>query len=54
MMTRNIKNLCLLIGFITTLICVSTTPYMIKWYLALFIMYLVALWLSEEQHNDEP
>ena len=53
MITRNIKNVCLLIGFITTLSCTSATPQMVKWYLGLFVIYLVGLWLSEEQH-DEP
>lgn len=53
MITRNIKNICATISFMFTLNCVSTIPYMIKWYFALWVVYLVSLWLSEEQH-DEP
>lgn len=53
MITRDIKNICATIAFMFTLNCVSATPHIIKWYFALWVVYLVSLWLSEEQH-DEP
>lgn len=52
MITRNIKNICATISFMFTLNCVSCTPHMIKWYFALWVVYLVSLWLSEEQHDE--
>lgn len=47
---QKIKNILALIGYVTTLICISTTPHMVKWYLSMYVIYLVAIWLG---HQDE-
>lgn len=49
---RKIKNVIALVGYVTTVICISTTPQMVKWYLSMYVIYLVAIWLGhEEEHN---
>lgn len=49
---RKIKNVLALVGYVTTVICISTTPQMVKWYLSMYVIYLVAIWLGhEEEHN---
>lgn len=53
MITRNIKNVLGCIGLVSTVICTSATPHMVKYYLTFYIIFLISLWLSEEQH-DEP
>lgn len=47
---RKIKNVLALIGYVTTILCISATPQMVKWYLSMYVIYLVAIWLG---HNDE-
>lgn len=54
MITRNIKNVLDCIGLVSIAICTSATPHMVKYYLTFYIIFLISLWLSEEQHNDEP
>lgn len=49
MSVRKIKNILALIGYITTLICISTTPQLVKWYLSMYVIYLVAIWLGHEE-----
>lgn len=51
MTTHDIKNILAAIGFVATVLCISTTPYMIRWYLGLYVVYLVALWLGDEDHE---
>lgn len=45
---RNVKNIMDTIALVATLICVSATPHMIKWYMVLYIIYLISIWLSDE------
>ena len=52
MQIRKVKNICALLAYVATIIGVSTTPYMIRWYLALFVIYLVALWLGHEDDHE--
>lgn len=47
---RKIKNVLALIGYVTTIICISATPQMCRWYLSMYVIYLVAIWLG---HNEE-
>lgn len=47
---RKIKNVLALIGYVTTIICISATPQMARWYLSMYVIYLVAIWLG---HNEE-
>ena len=51
MNTKNLKNTLAMIGYVTTLICISTTPYMVKWYLAMYVIYLVAVWLGHDKED---
>lgn len=48
---RKIKNVLALIGYVTTILCISTTPQMCRWYLAMYVIYLVAIWLGHEEHK---
>ena len=50
---RKLKNVMALIGYVATLICISATPYMVRWYMSMYVIYLVAIWLghSEEEHK---
>lgn len=50
MTIRKVKNIMALIGYVATLICISATPQMVKWYMGMYVIYLVAIWLG---HNDE-
>lgn len=49
---RNVKNIMDTIAFVATLICVSATPHMIKWYLALYVIFLVSIWLTDEKDHE--
>lgn len=49
MKRSDLKNMLATVGFITTMLCTSTTPHMVRWYTILYVIYLVALWLG----NDE-
>lgn len=50
--TRKLKNILALIGYIMTILCISTTPYMVRWYMSMYVIYLVAIWLGHnEDHN---
>lgn len=50
MNTKNLKNILAMIGYTSTILCVSTTPHMVKWYIGLYVIYLIAVWLG---HEDE-
>lgn len=45
---RNVKNILDTVGFVATLICLSATPQMVKWYFGLYVVYLISIWLSDE------
>lgn len=49
---RKIKNILALIGYIATITCISTTPQMVKWYMSMYVIYLVAIWLGSP-HDEE-
>ena len=48
MTTKNLKNLLAAIGYVATLLCISATPQMVKWYMIMYVMYLVAVWMGHD------
>lgn len=50
-MNHHIKNLCALIGYIGTIICITSQPQLVKWMLSAYIIYLVAIWISDEDND---
>lgn len=50
--TKDIKNVLATIGYIVTTIGISATPQMVKWYLSLYVIYLVAIWLHDESDHE--
>lgn len=48
---QKIKNVLALIGYIATLICISAVPHMVKWFLSMYVIYLVAIWLGHEEQK---
>lgn len=50
--TRKLKNILALIGYITTIICISTTPQMVRWYMSMYVIYLVAIWLGHTEDHE--
>lgn len=53
MSTRNLKNILAMLGYIVTCVCISSTPYMVRWYLALYVIYLIAVWLGHDSEDHE-
>lgn len=49
MTTRDIKNILVLCGHVATVIGICITPYMVKWFLTLYVIALVAIWLHDEK-----
>lgn len=45
---HNIKNICALIAFVSTIICLTIVPHMVKWLLAFYVINLIAIWLGDE------
>ena len=50
-MIHNIKNVCLTIGGVATLISISATPHMVKWLLSTYIIFGIALWLGDDNKD---
>ena len=50
--TRKLKNILALIGYITTIIYISTTPQMVRWYMSMYVIYLVAIWLGHTEEHE--
>lgn len=50
---RIIKNTVALIAYLMTVNCIATTPFMVKWYLSMYIIFLVALWLGHDPEDHE-
>ena len=50
---RKLKNVMALIGYITTIICMSATPQMVRWYMSMYVIYLVAIWLGHTEDHDQ-
>ena len=53
MSTRNLKNILAVIGYISTILCVSATPQMVKWYIALYVIYSIVIWLGHDPEGHE-
>ena len=53
MTTKNVKNILYCIGFITTIICISAVPYMCKWLLGAYIVYLFSIWLGDDKDHEQ-
>ena len=51
--TRKLKNVLALIGYLMTIICISATPYMVRWYMSMYVIYLVAIWLGHSEDHDQ-
>nr|DAH45203.1 MAG TPA: hypothetical protein [Caudoviricetes sp.] len=51
MTTKNLKNVLDCIGFIATIICISAVPYMCKWLLGVYIVYLFSIWLGNDEDS---
>lgn len=45
---HNMKNLCALLAFVSTVIGVCVQPQLVKWLLAFYIIELIAIWLGDE------
>lgn len=52
MTTKNLKNVLALTGFMITSICMSAVPYMVKWFMALYVIYLISIWLDSNEDHD--
>lgn len=50
MRIRIVKNILTFLGFVFTSYCIVALPYMVKWLLSMYVIYLVAIWLG----HDEP
>ena len=50
---RKIKNVLALIGYVTTLICISAVPHLVKWFISMYVIYLVAIWLGHENEEQK-
>lgn len=51
--TRKLKNILALIGYIMTIVCISATPQMVRWYMSMYVIYLVAIWLGHTEDHDQ-
>lgn len=51
--TRKLKNILALIGYLMTIICISATPQMVRWYMSMYVIYLVAIWLGHTEDHDQ-
>lgn len=51
MTIKNLKNVLAFTGFAITMICVSTVPYMVKWFIGLYVLYLVSIWLGDDEEH---
>lgn len=51
--TKKLKNILALIGYGATLMCISATPQMVRWYMSMYVIYLVAIWLGYETKDHE-
>lgn len=45
---HNLKNICVTIAFVSTIIALCITPHMVKWLLAFYVIQLIAIWLGDE------
>lgn len=50
---RKLKNVMALIGYVATIICISATPQMVRWYMSMYVIYLVAIWLGHTEDHDQ-
>lgn len=50
-MIRNIKNICLTIGVVATLVSISAAPHMVKWLLSTYIIFGVALLFGDDNKD---
>lgn len=50
-MIRNIKNICLTIGVVATLVSISAAPHMVKWLLSTYIIFGIALWMGNDNED---
>lgn len=48
MTTKNVKNIGAVLGALSTMICTATTPHMVKWFLSIYVIMLIAEWLGNE------
>lgn len=53
MSTRKLKNVLALIGYVITVLCISATPQMVRWYMSMYVIYLVAIWLGHNEKEHE-
>ena len=53
METRILKNSLAFLGFMITMVCVSSVPYMVKWFMGLYVIYLVAIWLGDDKEDHK-
>lgn len=50
-MNHHVKNLCALCGYVSTIVCITACPWLVKWLLASYIVYLVAIWLGDDDNE---
>lgn len=48
MTIKSLKNVIAFTGFMITMGCVYGLPHMVKWFMALYIIHLIAIWLGND------
>lgn len=46
---HNLKNVCALIAFVSTITALCIVPHMVKWLLAFYVIQLIAIWLGDDK-----
>lgn len=47
-MNHHVKNVCITLAFVSTIIATCFVPHMIKWLMGMFIIMAIVLWLGDE------
>ena len=50
---RSLKNVLALLGYVVTIIAICIVPYMVKWLLSMYVIYLVAVWMGHNEDDHE-
>ncbi len=51
MTLRKIKNLLVGLGYVTTLLYITSTPHLVRWFVILYVIYVVTLWLGNNEED---
>ena len=50
---HNLKNVCALIAFVSTITALCIVPHMVKWLLAFYVIQLIAIWLGDDKDEQK-